>query len=284
MNQISAFNKTLEYLESCLDGAVDKKQVLHISGYSYALFARVFSIIANVTLSDYLRFRKLTRAAIDLATSNDKIIDIAVKYGYESHNSFATAFKSFHEITPSDVRRGQQYKIFSPLHFSLSIEGGDKMDIKIVKKEAFEIAGMMRVEAKSTMDFGQLWQELIDSKGIELLTRIGSGQDYGACFNMKSESEFSYMAGFDVKDKALAVSEGLQILTIPAGNYAIIPIKGKVPDCIKDGWQYVVSTFLPENGLKHAGTPDLEVYGEGDINSDDYEMQLWVPVEKAKKL
>ncbi len=280
MNQITNFNKTLEYLETCLDDQVDPKQVLLISGYSYALFARVFSIIADITLSDYLRYRRLTKAAIDIANSKQKIIDIALKYGYETHNSFATAFKHFHKITPSDVRKGQKYQVFSPLHFSLSLEGGDKMDIKIERKPAFVIAGTS-VKSTDSMDFGKLWQDFMKTKGIEYLLGLGDGQSYGACFNVIAEDDFSYMAGFDVKNAESAKSKGFEVLTIPEADYAIIPLKGKVPDCIHEGWKYVIGTFLPENGLKHAGTPDLEVYGEGSMDSADYTMHLWVPVVKA---
>ncbi len=130
------------------------------------------------------------------------------------------------------------------------------------------------------MDFAKLWQELMKSKGVDFLSSIGNGQDYRACYNVKSESDFSYMAGFDVVNKELAISNGLEILEIPEADYAIIPVKGKVPECIHKGWDYVMGTFLPENELKYAGTPDLDVYSKGDMNSDDYEMYLWVPVEK----
>ncbi len=87
------------------------------------------------------------------------------------------------------------------------------------------------------------------------------------------------MAGFDVDNRELAIDNGLEILEIPEADYAVIPLNGKVPDCIHKGWEYVMGTFLPENSLKHAGTPDLEVYTRGDMDSDEYEMELWVPVE-----
>ncbi len=279
MNQINDFNRTLEYLEKCLDGEINENTVSCISGYSYPLFARVFSIIANMTLSEYLRCRKLTKAAVEIANTDTKIIDIAFKYGYESQSSFTTSFKNFHKVTPGDVRRGYRYNIFTPIHFSLSIEGGNKMEVKIEKKNAFSIAGLSLKSGESD-DFSRLWDELFDTKGIDLLLKIGSGQSYGACFDVKDDKDFSYMAGFDVKNKELAKSKGLEILDVPETDYAIIPLKGKVPECILKGWKYVLGTFLPENGLKHVGTPDFEVYPEGDMQSDEYEMELWVPVEK----
>ncbi len=283
MSQLANFNRALEYLEQCLDDKVDEKKILSISGYSYPLFSRVFSIISGITLSDYLRYRKLTKAALDIANSNEKIIDIAMKYGYDSHNSFTTAFKNFHDVTPSEVRKGYQYKIFSPVHFSFMVEGGNQMDTKIERKKAFAIAGLstkLSLKAKDSAIIPVLWQDLIARETVEFWDSIGNGQNYGLNYDFKSEDDLSYMAGFDVKDKELAISKGLEIVEIPETDYAIIELKGKVPDCIYKGWEYVMGTFLPENGFKHAGTPDLEVYTEGDMNSDDYQMQLWVPVEK----
>ncbi len=200
MSQLANFNRTLEYLEKCLDDKVDEKKVLSISGYSYPLFSRVFSIISGITLSDYLRYRKLTKAALDIANSNEKIIDIAMKYGYDSHNSFTTAFKNFHGVTPSEVRKGYKYKIFSPVHFSLSVEGGNKMDVKIERKKAFEVAGVstkISVKAKDSNTIPTLWKNLITREDSDFWSRLGNGQDYGVCFDFKSEDDLSYMAGFD---------------------------------------------------------------------------------------
>ncbi len=154
------------------------------------------------------------------------------------------------------------------------------MDIIIERKPAFMIAGIS-VKSTESKDFGKLWQDFMRTAGIEYLLGLGDGQSYGACYNAKSEDDFSYMAGFDIMSEELAKAKGFEVLIIPEAEYAIIPIKGKVPDCIHEGWKYVTGIYLPEHGLKHAGTPDLEVYGDGNMDSEDYQMQLWVPVVKA---
>ncbi len=105
MNFIKSFNRTIEYLEETLDDEVDEKEILKLSGYSYPMFSRLFSILTDTTLNEYLRERKMTLAALDLRDSNDKVIDIALRYGYESPDSFTFAFKAFHGHTPSEVRR-----------------------------------------------------------------------------------------------------------------------------------------------------------------------------------
>ena len=104
MNIIKSFNDTIDYLETVLDDKVSEREIM--SGYSYAMFSRMFSVLTEITLSEYLRSRRLTEAAINLRDTDEKIIDIAFKYGYESSDSFGAAFKSFHGFTPTEVRNG----------------------------------------------------------------------------------------------------------------------------------------------------------------------------------
>ena len=115
------FNRTMEYLESKLDAEVDLQKFQQLSGYSYALFSRLFSILADTTLAEYLRNRRLSEAVTDLRESSEKVIDIAMKYGYESADSFSAAFKKFHGATPSEVRNGKPYRVFPRLQLSLKI-------------------------------------------------------------------------------------------------------------------------------------------------------------------
>ena len=109
MNIIKSFNNTIDYLETVLDDEIDEKKVTQLSGYSYSMFSRLFSILTEITLSDYLRSRRLTEAALILKDTNEKIIDVAFKFGYESSDSFGTAFKYFHGFTPSEVRNGKPF-------------------------------------------------------------------------------------------------------------------------------------------------------------------------------
>ena len=103
----SRFNNTIDYLETVLDDEIDEKKVTQLSGYSYSMFSRLFSILTETTLSEYLRSRRLTEAAVILRNTDEKIIDVAFKFGYESSDSFGTAFKNFHGFTPSEVRNGK---------------------------------------------------------------------------------------------------------------------------------------------------------------------------------
>ena len=271
------FNRTMEYLERKLDAEVDLQQFQQLSGYSYALFSRLFSILADMTLAEYLRNRRLSEAVTDLQESSEKVIDIALKYGYESSDAFSAAFKKFHGATPSEVRNGKPYRVFPRLQLSLKITGGKNMDIKIQKKPAFTVAGVL-LEAIDNSQCPSAWEDLYNNHSLESLEGLGSGQSFGVCSDVKEGEIINYMAAYDVTDKAKAEELDLSIKDIPAAEYAIVPVKGPIPASIHNAWKYVLEVFFPETNYRHSGAPDFEVYFKGDMSSPDYQMELWIPV------
>ena len=273
------FNQTMDYLEQQLTGEVDMKRFQQLSGYSYALFSRLFSILADMTLAEYLRNRRLSEAVIDLRESSEKVIDIALKYGYESADAFSAAFKKFHGATPSEVRNGKPYRVFPRLKLSLKIIGGKNMDIKIQKKPTFTVAGVL-LEAMDNSQCPSAWEQLYANHSFESLESLGRGQSFGVCSDVKESEIINYMAAYDATDKAKAEALGLSIKEIPAAEYAIVPVKGAIPTSIHLAWKYVLEVFFPETGYRHSGAPDFEVYAEGDMSSPDYQMELWIPVVK----
>ena len=273
------FNQTMDYLEQQLTGEVDMKRFQQLSGYSYPLFSRLFSILADMTLAEYLRNRRLSEAVTDLREGSGKVIDIALKYGYDSADAFSAAFKKFHGATPSEVRNGKPYRIFPRLQLSLKITGGKNMDIKIQKKPAFTVAGVL-LEAIDNSKCPSAWEHLYAHHSIENLESLGSGQSFGVCSDVKEGEIINYMAAYDVVDKAKAEELGLFIKDVPATEYAIVPVKGSIPASIHNAWKYVLEVFFPETGYRHSGSPDFEVYSEGDMSSPDYQMELWIPVIK----
>ena len=273
------FNQTMDYLEQQLTGEVDMKRFQQLSGYSYPLFSRIFSIMADMTLAEYLRNRRLSEAVTDLRESSDKIIDIAMKYGYESADSFSAAFKKFHGATPSEVRNGKPYRVFPRLQLSLKITGGKNMDIKIQKKPAFIVAGVL-LEAIDNSQCPSAWEQLYANHSFESLESMGSGQSFGICSDIREGEIINYMAAYDVTDKVKAEELGLSIKDIPEAEYAIVPVKGAIPTSIHNAWKYVLEVFFPETGYRHSGAPDFEVYFEDDMSSQDYQMELWIPVIK----
>lgn len=280
MSIIKSFNSTIDYIETVLEDEIDEKKITHLSGYSYAMFSRLFSILTETTLSEYLRGRKLTEAAIALRDTDEKVIDIAFRFGYESSYSFGTAFKNFHGFTPSEVRNGKPFKLISRIQLALTVKGGRSMNVTIQKKGSFTVAGFNEENINSSL-CPKVWNKLYEKYSQEELASLGDGESVGICHDVESPNVINYMAGYIVTDVDKAKSMGLDILEVEEAEYAIVELKGVVPECIHNGWKYVMEVFFPEHGYVHSGTPDFEYYYEGDMDSKDYKMELWIPIVKA---
>ena len=142
MEWLRQMNRAINYIEEHLTDEVDMDVVAKIANCSTFHFQRMFSYMAEIPLSEYIRRRKMTKAAVELHNSNVKIIDIALKYGYESPTAFNRAFQNVHGFPPSMAReQGVILKSYSPIRFLLSIKGDEEMNYRIEKKEAFKIIG-----------------------------------------------------------------------------------------------------------------------------------------------
>lgn len=280
MSIIKSFNSTIDYIETVLEDEIDEKKITHLSGYSYAMFSRLFSILTETTLSEYLRGRKLTEAAIALRDTDEKVIEIAFRFGYESSDSFGTAFKNFHGFTPSEVRNGKPFKLVSRIQLALTVKGGRSMNVTIQKKGSFTVAGFNEENINSSL-CPKVWNKLYEKYSQEELASLGDGESVGICHDVESPNVINYMAGYIVTDVDKAKSMGLDILEVEEAEYAIVELKGVVPECIHNGWKYVMEVFFPEHGYVHSGTPDFEYYYEGNMDSKDYKMELWIPIVKA---
>lgn len=280
MDIIKSFNNTIDYLETVLDDEIDEKKVTQLSGYSYSMFSRLFSILTETTLSEYLRSRRLTEAAVVLRDTDEKIIDVAFRFGYESSDSFGTAFKNFHGFTPSEVRNGKPFKLVSRVQLALSVRGGRSMNITIQKKKAFTVAGVNEQNINSSL-CPSVWDKMYKKYSHDELASLGSGQSVGVCHDVESPSTINYMAGYIVNDADKARSTDLDVLEVEEAEYAVVELIGSVPDCIHNGWKYAMEVFFPEHGYVHSGKPDFEYYYEGDMDSKDYKMELWIPITKA---
>lgn len=280
MSIIKSFNDTIDYLETVLDDEIDEKKVTQLSGYSYSMFSRLFSILTETTLSEYLRSRRLTEAAVILRNKDEKIIDVAFKFGYESSDSFGTAFKNFHGFTPSEVRNGKPFKLVSRVQLALSVRGGRSMNITIQKKQAFTVAGVNEQSINSSL-CPSVWNKLYEKYSHDELASLGNGQSVGVCHDVENSSIINYMAGYIVNDVDKARSMGLDVLEVDEAEYAVVELVGSVPESIHNGWKYAMEVFFPEHGYIHSGKPDFEYYHEGDMHSKDYKMELWIPITKA---
>ena len=155
------------------------------------------------------------------------------------------------------------------------------MNTKIEKKDGFVIAGLIEYNIDPSQ-CPKVWDKIFKKYTHEELLSLGKGQHYGSCLNLNGENKIDYMVAYDVSTENIqkAKDMGLEILEIKESEYAVFSLKGPVPNCIFEGWQFAFGNFFSENNITHSKAPDFEVYSEGDIKNPNYEMELWVPIIK----
>lgn len=270
----------LKRIEENIEQEVDYTQLykrLNISGSS---LQRIFPVLFNVTLSEYIRKRRLTKAAFELKQTQHSILDIALRYGYESPDAFAIAFKKQHGATPSGVRKGAPMNLFNALKLNLSIEGGNDLPIEIKTLPAFYVAGISIDTKVNSPDIPILWKQLSESELVDDLISFSSGKSFGVCYDMKDNGQVKYMAGWEVANPDKVKQLPVEVVLIESSTFAIIPCIGKIPESLHNAWNYMWKQFFPESGYIYSGKVDLEFYPQKVVDSKEYQMQIWVPVEK----
>ena len=224
-------------------------------------------------------------AAQELAMANTRVIDVALKFGYDTPESFSKAFRRLHGVSPSTAREsGVNLKAFPRISFHLLIKGDKDMDYKIVEKEAFAIVGKsIKVTTKNKQNLKlipEFWTECCQ-KGIccELSTNAGELGLLGVCMNFCPEDEeLTYMVGVE-KPQSKALT-GFEEKEIPASTWAVFESVGPMPHAIQQVWDRIFSEWFPATGYEHSGGPEMEVYPPGDNAAEDYRCEVWIPIIK----
>ncbi len=282
MEWLERLNQAMSYIEENLAGEIDYDHLARIACCSTFHFQRMFSYIANVPLAEYIRRRRMTAAAFDLQSSGLKVIDLALKYGYESPTSFSRAFQNVHGVSPSAARAaGMPLKAYPRMSFLITIKGDAEMNYRIEQKEAFRIVGVkehldMKVE-ESMARVPQFWAETFQNGMFEVVCRLANGDSCGVlgvstCMNGKY---FDYYIACESDAPAPA---GTEEYLVPAATWAIFPCEGPMPQAIQELQKRIVSEWLPTSGYEYADAPDIEVYPEGDTKSLNYRSEVWLPV------
>ena len=269
---------TVDYIEENLTEELDIEDIAAKAYVSPFHFQRIFSVLCGMTVGDYIRCRRLTLAAQELSSSDIKVIDAAVKYGYDSPDSFARAFAKFHGISPSAAKeRGASLKAFAPLRIKLTLEGGNFMEYRIVEKASFTVMGKSRSFNSDTSyrEIPKFWQEHMTSGG----NRKICGQ-FGICLDGDGKN-FDYLIA-DIYKPWEEVPEGCITRVIPEGTWAVFPCRGALPKALQDVNTQIWSEWLPNcRDYKLGGNYDIEMYTKPADDPKDNYCEIWVPVVKA---
>ncbi|KPI52320.1 AraC family transcriptional regulator [Clostridioides difficile] len=283
MEWIERLNKAINYIEENITKEIEYEQVAKIACCSTYHFQRMFAYMADVPLSEYIRRRRMSLAAVELQNDDKKIIDVALKYGYSSPTAFNRAFKSIHGVAPSVIKKGEitTLKAFPPISFKISIKGAEEMNYRVEKKEAFRIVGVsqpLHTELEKNFEIvPQMWQKVALDGTLQKLIPMMDSQPQGVlgisiCNDLE---EWKY---FISVSSTKSIDNTLDEYTIPAFTWAIFSGEGQCPQAIQELEKRIVTEWLPTSGYEYDNGPDIELYLNPDPQNAKFE--VWIPVVK----
>ena len=286
MDWIEGVQNAIGYLEDHLLEPLDLEGAAREAGSSPFRFMRMFNALTGFTVAEYVRNRRLTLAGRELSLSRAKVVDIAMKYGYETHEAFTRAFVRFHGISPSAAREpGAELKSIGRLSIHVTLKGDKALNYKLVEKEAFTVVGKKTVisckDGENYREVPEFCNRCQQDGTMQTLCGMITGDMgiMGICAEYEQNKDLFdyYMA---VTYNGGKIPEGMETLEIPKFTWAVFESVGPMPDAIQDVWHRIFSEWFPTNEYEHADGPELEVYSDGDISSPDYKCWVWIPVVK----
>jgi len=282
MEWIDRLNKAIEYIEENLRGQIDYEQLGRIACCSSYHFQRMFSYMAGMPLSEYIRKRRMSLAAVDLQGGDAKIIDVAAEYGYSSPTAFNRAFKAIHGIAPSAMRdEGVSVKSFPPITFKITVKGVEEMNYRIETKDAFRIVGVsVPLEKEIEKNFAVIpskWQEIAMNGTLQKLMQMMDAEPMGVLgiSTCNEEEPWRYYIAVATSKERGEFEE----YTVPAATWAVFPGAG-TNQSIQELEKRIVTEWLPTSGYEYGDAPDVEVYLNADPQNAKYE--VWIPVTKKQ--
>ena len=273
---IEGMQRSIDFIEAHLTEALDIDAIAGQAALSPFYYQRIFGALCGMSVGEYVRARRMTRAAQALAASDSRVIDVALMYGYDSPDSFARAFQRFHGVTPSQAREpGVPLRSLAPLHIRITLEGGNMLDYRIVEKAPFTIVGFHRRFNSETsyQEIPGFWKEwMSDRRGLK-----GA---FGVCMDMNGP-DFDYW----IADNYVPwedVPEGCETLPIPGGLWAEFPCRGPLPESLQRVNTQIWTEWLPSlTGYTLAGGYSLELYAPPAEDPADDVSYIWIPLKKG---
>lgn len=286
MDQIKSFQRSIDFIEEHLADPTDVADIARVMNVSPFYYQRIFAMICGMTVGEYIRNRRLSLAGSELLTTQNKIIDIALKFGYDSPEGFTRAFTRFHGTSPSAVRRGAPVRSFARLSVAVIMKGGNTMEYKIIKKEAFKVIEKRTVqtvsEDKNLQTIPKLWDDYHKDGTVKRLLELTPDKEFifGICYNKPDSGEATFDYSIAVlADENTKVPEGFAVSEIPARTWAVFECKGAMPDAIQRLWHRIATEFFPSSPYEPTYELDIEAYTDGDMTAPDYRCEIWVPIK-----
>ena len=295
MEWMAAIQQAITYMEAHLLEEINYEDVarhVHTSGYE---FHRAFSFLSGMTANTYIRNRRLSLAGREIIETDAKITDIALKYGYETPESFTKAFTRFHGVAPKFAREeSAKLVLFNPLVIKITVEGGKRMDYRLVQTKEQKFLALVRsfrneiINDESKHDIPDFWEECHDQNLVEMIRNLrpeGKRDLYGLCSPTKAGADtFEYGIGVLLDEETenfdtdAMKKAGYRIWDVKPGTYVVFDCLGEDGDCISDTWTKFYKEFLPQMGYETEEATDYEIYFEKGKRG--LFCELWIPVRK----
>ena len=295
MEWLSAIRATIDYMEKHLTDDISAQGVAGQVYLSPSFLQRGFLLMTGYGIGEYLRNRRLYQAALDLQRTDEKVIDIALRYCYETPESFTKAFSRFHGATPSQVRDGAAVNVFLPLKIKLSIQGGHQMEVKITPMFPFKVIGFQKVFDNETAyaKIPKFWDEICEKYAHSVYAGNAPANpyeqalmdncigEYGVCIDDIGGGKFRYLVAG--KYTGGDVPEGMIVYEFPRSDWAVFDCIGPIPEALQTVNTRIFSEWLPGNpDYELCGNASVEWYDcvNGEKTDPDYHSAIWVPVRK----
>ncbi len=289
MDSLRNMNNALAYIEEHLTEDIDYSEVSKIAYCSEYHFKRMFSFLSGIGLSEYIRRRRLTMAALDLKDTDLRIIDVAIKYGYDSADSFSRAFLLLHGILPSEARsENTLLKAYPRMTFQLSIKGGCEMNYRIVEKGPFKLVGFKKrvpivfegvnPEIAKMNEFltPEVIRQLKVISNVEPIGIISASTNFSEG-RMEEKGELDHYIGVATSSNETAEFE---ILQIDASTWAVFESIGPFPETLQKVWGRIYSEWFPSSGYESVKGPEILWNESPDTRNPNYRSEIWIPVKK----
>lgn len=288
MDALTQMNLAMNYIEANLAGEIDYAKAARLACCSEYHFKRMFSFLSGFPLSEYIRRRKLSLAALEIRSPNVKVIDLAVKYGYESPDSFSRAFQALHGVTPTEARKNNVVvKAFPRMTFQLTIRGGNEMIYRIVEKSAFQIAGIKKqitlIYEGVNPQMNDMWARLTENDFAEL-KQLSDVEPKGIlCVSAnftEGRTEGALLDQYIGVATTRPVPARWEVLPVDAGTWAVFTAIGEFPKALQDIWARIYAEWFPGSGYELTGGPEMLWNESKDTSRPDYKSEIWIPVRK----
>lgn len=274
---LTSLQKAITYMESHLTTTFSMDELARSSGFSSFHFQRTFHLLTGITVGEYVRRRRLTLAAEELQRTTYKVIDIALKYGYETPEAFTKAFRRQHGLTPMQVRKSQgKITSYYPFTIEVQLKGAEPMNYQMTKQDTFQVIGRLTTMPNNEA-IPALWDELNrdgTTERLALLNNTAIKGVLGVCLPHKEGMQ--YMIGVAYEGD---VPEGFEAIQVPQAEWAVFEVIGAMPHAMRHTWQRIYKEWLPSSQYELAHTVEFELYTDDDLKADTCYSEIWLPVK-----